>query len=95
MTSNRDDIIRAMEDEYTFPCFYPITLIARSDLKFLAHLHAALEYEQEGAEFNISERASRKKNYMSYHLSVYVRSADEALRRKEFLRQLAGVLVMF
>ena len=94
MTGDKDQLLEAMRNEYTFPGYYPITLIARSDLKFYAHLHAALEYEQEGRDFEIKERASSKKNYMSYRIKVFVRSAEEALERKEFLRSLAGVLVM-
>jgi putative lipoic acid-binding regulatory protein len=94
MTEDRNQFIEAMEKEYKFPGFYPITLIAKSDLKFFAHLSAALEYEQDGKDFEISERPSKKKNYISYRISVFVNSADEALKRKEFLRGLDGVLLM-
>lgn len=95
MIDDREKLLAAMKEEYTFPGYYPITLIAASDLKFHAHLHAALEYEQEGAEFTIAERPSSKKNFVSYRIMVFVHSAEQALKRKEFLRALDGVLVMF
>lgn len=94
MADDRDNLIRAMEDEYDFPGYYPITLIARNDDTFSSNLQAALEYEQDGAGFEITERPSRKNNYISYRITVYVDSAEEALQRKDFLRELAGVLVM-
>lgn len=94
MPENRARLIEAMEEKYTFPGYYPVTLIARSDLKFYAQLHAALEYEQDGNDFEIDEQPSRRNNYISYRIKLFVQSADEALNRKEFLRKLTGVLVM-
>ncbi len=94
MNADRETILEAMRKEFIFPGYYPVTLIAKSDLKFYATLHAALEYEMEGASFEITERPSSKKNYISYRISLFVSSAEEALLRKEFLHQLAGVLLI-
>ena len=87
-------LLKAMKDSYNFPGKYPITLIANGDLKFFAQLNAALEELLGTSDFDIRQRDSSKKNYVSYRITIHVESAEEALEHKEFLRTMEGVLLM-
>ena len=95
MDANREQLIEAMEEEYDFPGMYPVTFIAKNEDDFEDRLNSALEYEQDGDDYSISQRHSSKKNYASFTVQLFVRSAETALDRKEFLRKLAGVMIIF
>ena len=90
--ADHDDLIRAMKAKHDFPGFFPIVMFAKSDLAFTARLHAALEYIQDGAPFEISKRESTHKTYISYSVQIHVSSAEEALERRAFLGKLDGVI---
>lgn len=83
-----------MEERYHFPCFYPVVIIARNESAFAQRLEAALVYEQDGDDYTITERPSSQNNYISYRIEMFVQSAEVALRRKEFLRNVQGVMVL-
>lgn len=91
--ASHDDLLRAISEKHEFPGLFPIVVIAKSDLAFTARLHAALEYVQEGAAFEVSERASSRNTYVSYTVNVHVPDAETALDRKAFLSALEGVIM--
>jgi putative lipoic acid-binding regulatory protein len=91
--ASHDDLLRAISEKHEFPGFFPVVVIAKSDLAFTARLHAALEYVQEGAAFDITERPSSKNNYVSYTVQLHVVDAETALDRKAFLSGLEGVIM--
>jgi hypothetical protein len=93
ISARREDLIRALQEQHVFPGMFPIVLIARSDLAFTARLHAALEYTQEGAPFEVTERPSSRNSYISYTVRVHVETAEIALERKAFLSALEGVIM--
>jgi putative lipoic acid-binding regulatory protein len=84
----------AMEDAYGFPGFYPVVVIARQGPDFEADLQATLAAEQGGSPYRIRERTSRKGNYVSYRVELYVETAQAALDRKAILAELPGVLLL-
>lgn len=94
MDIERERLVRAMEERYHFPCFYPVVVIARNETAFAQRLEAALVYEQDGDEYTITQRPSSQHNYISYRIEMFVQSAEIALRRKEFLRNVEGVMVL-
>lgn len=91
--ASHDDLLRAITEKHEFPGYFPVVVIAKSDLAFTARLHAALEYVQEGAAFDVTERASSRNNYVSYTVQVHVANAEMALERKAFLSALDGVIL--
>lgn len=90
----REEMLDVLRDNHIFPGMFPITLIARSDHAFYAMLHSALEELQGESTFRIEEKPSRKKNFTSYRVEIFVESAETALFRKEALGRVEGVLVM-
>jgi putative lipoic acid-binding regulatory protein len=93
-TLSREELLAVLRESYIFPGMYPITVIARSDLAFYAHLHVALEELQGESSFTVDERPSSKKNFTSYRIEIFVESAETALYRKEAIGKVDGVLVM-
>ncbi len=91
---NRDEMLDVLRQNHVFPGNFPITVIAKSDLAFYATLHAALEELQGESTFTIEERPSKKNNFTSYRIELYVESAETALFRKEEIGKIVGVLVM-
>jgi putative lipoic acid-binding regulatory protein len=97
MTNNelhaeRGDLIEAMKQAYAFPGFYPVTLIVGTYENFMEFLDAALRFIQDGRDYRVNIRESRKGAYKSYRIEIFVDSAEMALEHKEFLRTLDGVL---
>ena len=87
-------IHQAMDDEYGFPGYYPVVVIARQSLNFEAHLQATVAAEQGERPYRIRERPSREGNYVSYRVELYVDTAQAALDRKAVLADLPGVLML-
>ncbi|MDT8324621.1 MAG: DUF493 family protein [Bacteroidota bacterium] len=90
----REELLAVLRENHVFPGHFPVTVIAHSDLAFYANLHAALEDLQGESTFTIEEKPSRKKNFTSYRIELYVESAETALSRKESIGKIDGVLVM-
>jgi len=91
---NREELLEVLRRNHVFPGTFPVTVIAKSDLAFYASLHAALEELQGESTFTIEERPSKKQNFTSYRIEIYVESAETALFRKEAIGKIEGVLVM-
>jgi len=94
MNPDRSELIKAMEEAYDFPCFYPASVIAKADEDFLVRLRKALDYEQGGREFRITKKPSSEGNYISYRIELFVDSADMALDMKDFIRKIYGVIIL-
>ncbi|MCB2206577.1 DUF493 domain-containing protein [bacterium] len=90
----REELLAVLRDNYVFPGTFPITVIARSDLEFYATLHTAIEELQGEMSFSINQVPSKKKNFTSYRIELYVESAETALFRKEAIGRVDGVLVL-
>lgn len=90
----RQELIEAIESGHEFPGLFAIVLIARHDPAFRERLDRAVVAIQGGAPFDIRERESRKGNYVSYHVEVFVESAEEALDRRTAFSALPGVLLL-
>jgi len=87
-------VLEAMEEEYNFPAFYPVVLIARGATGFDERLQAAVAAVQGEAPFRIRERPSSQGTYISYRVELFVADARTALARKAMLAGLSGVLVL-
>lgn len=85
-------ILEAIADAYEFPGYYPVVVIARSGLEFEATLMATIVAQQGEAPYRITERASRRGNYRSYRVELYVDDPPAAIAAKEWLSRLEGVL---
>lgn len=106
----RTEMIAAMEAAHAFPCHYQVVVIAPAGEAFRLSLVAlvrdlqapdvadadASEPSPEAVEslFRIEERTSREGNYVSYHLELFVGSAEVALHRKDRISALEGVRFM-
>ena len=93
-TPDRFELLKAMEEVYDFPCFYPASVIAKAGEEFLQRLRKALDYELEGREYKITKKQSSSGNYISYRIELFVDSADMALDMKDFIRKVEGVIVL-
>ena len=85
-------ILDAIANAYEFPGYYPVVVIARSGLDFEATLMASLAAQQGESPYRVTERASRRGNYRSYRVELYVEDPPAAIAGKEWLSQLDGVL---
>ncbi len=85
-------ILAAIADAYEFPGYYPVVVIARSGLEFEATLMASIVAQQGEAPYRITERASRRGNYRSYRVELFVDDPPAAIAAKGWLSQLEGVL---
>ena len=94
MENIQDQLLRALEARYSFPGFYPVVVIARSDESLRARILAAVAYAQDGREFTVGTRESGGGKYTSFKLELFVDSAEQALARKEFLNTLEGVMMI-
>jgi putative lipoic acid-binding regulatory protein len=90
----RLEVLEVIDQHFTFPGPFPLTVIARSGSDFYAMLHATLEELQGDEAFSIIERPSSKQNYSSYRIEIHVDSASTALYRKEVIAAIDGVLMM-
>jgi putative lipoic acid-binding regulatory protein len=88
------ELVAAMERQHDFPGFYPVVVIARRDVDFEARLRGAVAAQQGAAPWRITERRSRRGNYVSYRVELHVDTARIALARKAVLAGLRGVLVI-
>jgi putative lipoic acid-binding regulatory protein len=103
----RLEMIAAMEAAHTFPGHYRVVVIAPAGEEFRLSLLALVrtlqaedltDADDSGASsevvdslFRLEERSSREGNYVSYHLDIYVTSAEIALQRKDRISALEGV----
>jgi hypothetical protein len=87
-------LIEALEREYDFPAYYPVVVIARQGTGFQDRLLAEVERAQGDAPYRIRERTSRQETYISYRVELFVNDAHTALRRKETLGAIEGVLYL-
>ncbi len=85
-------VLAAIADAYEFPGYYPVVVIARSGLEFEATLMATIVAQQGEAPYRITERASRRGNYRSYRVELFVDDPPAAIAAKEWLSSLEGVL---
>jgi putative lipoic acid-binding regulatory protein len=90
----RQQILDAMEEHYSFPGDYKIVVIAKVDGGFKERLIAHLDAQVDVGPYRMRERKSSKGNYVSYHLQIHVESAVIALERKHDISRLDGVHVM-
>ena len=91
-----DDEQRELADTvYDFPCFIPVTVIGSDHPSLYEKLEDALRYIQDGAEFEIvSGHSSKKGKYISFKISLLIGGAEELLEKRNFLRNLDGVLLV-
>ena len=87
-----DELIEAMNAVHDFPGFYPVVLIMRNVEGVRPFVDAAVAYVQDGDAYTVTEKASSKGTYLSFHLQLWVADARIALRRKEELRTLDGLM---
>ena len=87
-----EELIQALELGHTFPCYFPIVVIAKRGEGFLERLEATVKEAQGEAPYRIAERPSREGRYVSYRLEVHVDGAREALDRQRGVAGLDGVL---
>jgi putative lipoic acid-binding regulatory protein len=85
-------ILDAIASAYAFPGYYPVVVIARTGLEFEATLMASIAAQQGDAPYRVTERASRRGNYRSYRVELYVDDPVAAVAGKAWLSQLEGVL---
>ena len=90
--ASEEQLLAAMNDAYSFPGMYPVVVIMRNENECRKRLEAAITFFQDGDEYTITERASSRGSYISFHVQIWVPDARSALERKEAFRTQAGVV---
>lgn len=89
-----EELVQVLDEAYSFPDYFPVVVIARCAIGFDLQLQEVVAEFQAGAPFTIEERLSRKGNYVSYHVDIFVEDARSALARKTVLAEMPGVLML-
>lgn len=92
--AERQQLLDAMSQRHPLPGFYPVVVIGAAGEGFRLALLAHLDAHERVSEVRITERASSRGSYVSYHLEIWVEDAEAALATKESMALLEGVLAM-
>jgi putative lipoic acid-binding regulatory protein len=79
-----------LEATHSFPCDYPLTVIARSD----EHVTGAIVEALMGMAVQHTTRASSGGKYLSHRFEVRAASADDVLALYARVRTVAGVVTI-
>jgi putative lipoic acid-binding regulatory protein len=86
-------VLAAVDRAHELPGYFPVVLIARSDAGFRQLLADNLAQLQGAAPYSLDWRTSTGGAYTSYQIRLWVEDAASALRRRQSLAAIDGVIL--